>query len=399
MDAQELRNLQEAYLDVYQLDEASPTNPNLYKGRHGQTVTQYQADRSDAGRRISGDDKTGPRYYTLGRSRGVSPDPTTQPGQNPVGTPKLADWEKNDIEYRRSNLKAGKTNKFGGPKGLPRGGSSSLPGIGGGSAGNNTVTGRYVPGAGGRFGISGIGLADSYDYYDIILSHLLDEGFASDEKSAEVIMGAMSEAWIGSIVEAIDMTKTDAYKNAQTKAATKFYTTPIKPLPPYQARTPRFPALTVPDFGLGTNKSKFPPVPRDDGGTERPVPPRTERSIPPRTERPVAPRQKGTESQKPKPQVTPAQPKPEATPYKGPGYKKDTSIQDMIDRSRQRQQAPKAEAPQSEAPRQPISAGAAGAEGVKFVERGSSAAAGSPAKPVRDQMTGLSPRERSQMKR
>ncbi|NBW58408.1 hypothetical protein EBR43_11670, partial [bacterium] len=101
----------------------------------------------------------------------------------------------------------------------------------------------------------------------------------------------------------------------------------------------------------------------------------------------------------PKPQVTPAQPKPEATPYKGPGYKKDTSIQDMIDRSRQRQQAPKAEAPQSEAPRQPISAGAAGAEGVKFVERGSSAAAGSPAKPVRDQMTGLSPRERSQMKR
>ena len=35
-----------------------------------------------------------------------------------------------------------------------------------------------------------------------VLSYLLDEGFASDEKSAEAIMGAMSEAWIESIVEA-----------------------------------------------------------------------------------------------------------------------------------------------------------------------------------------------------
>ena len=36
-----------------------------------------------------------------------------------------------------------------------------------------------------------------------VLSYLLDEGFASDEKSAEAIMGAMSEAWIESIVEAV----------------------------------------------------------------------------------------------------------------------------------------------------------------------------------------------------
>jgi hypothetical protein len=36
-----------------------------------------------------------------------------------------------------------------------------------------------------------------------VLSYLLDEGFASDEKSAEAIMGAMSESWIESIVEEI----------------------------------------------------------------------------------------------------------------------------------------------------------------------------------------------------
>ena len=34
-----------------------------------------------------------------------------------------------------------------------------------------------------------------------VLSYLLDEGFASDEKSAEAILGAMSEAWVESIVE------------------------------------------------------------------------------------------------------------------------------------------------------------------------------------------------------
>ena len=36
-----------------------------------------------------------------------------------------------------------------------------------------------------------------------VLSYLLDEGFASDEKSAEAILGAMSEAWVESIVEAV----------------------------------------------------------------------------------------------------------------------------------------------------------------------------------------------------
>jgi hypothetical protein len=38
-----------------------------------------------------------------------------------------------------------------------------------------------------------------------VLSYLLDEGFASDEKSAEAIMGAMSEDWKDSIVEGMGL--------------------------------------------------------------------------------------------------------------------------------------------------------------------------------------------------
>jgi hypothetical protein len=42
---------------------------------------------------------------------------------------------------------------------------------------------------------------ENYDIYDIILSHLLDEGYAETPEQAEVIMVNMSEDWRESIVE------------------------------------------------------------------------------------------------------------------------------------------------------------------------------------------------------
>ena len=44
-------------------------------------------------------------------------------------------------------------------------------------------------------------LNNSYDLYDIILSHLIDEGYADTFESAEAIMVNMSEEWRQSIVE------------------------------------------------------------------------------------------------------------------------------------------------------------------------------------------------------
>jgi hypothetical protein len=43
-------------------------------------------------------------------------------------------------------------------------------------------------------------VSDSYDYYDIILSHLLDEGYAETPEAAEAIMVNMSEEWRDSII-------------------------------------------------------------------------------------------------------------------------------------------------------------------------------------------------------
>ncbi len=41
---------------------------------------------------------------------------------------------------------------------------------------------------------------ESYDYYDIILLHLLDEGYAETPEAAEAIMVNMSEKWRQSII-------------------------------------------------------------------------------------------------------------------------------------------------------------------------------------------------------
>jgi len=61
----------------------------------------------------------------------------------------------------------------------------------------------FRPSARGGAG-SGSFTADEYDFYDIILSHLLDEGYADTNKAALAIMANMSEEWLKSIVESMD---------------------------------------------------------------------------------------------------------------------------------------------------------------------------------------------------
>ena len=49
-------------------------------------------------------------------------------------------------------------------------------------------------------------VTESFDVYDLILSHLLDEGFCDDVDAANVIMAHMSEEWRNEILEASDLT-------------------------------------------------------------------------------------------------------------------------------------------------------------------------------------------------
>jgi len=55
-------------------------------------------------------------------------------------------------------------------------------------------------------------IGEQVDTYDIILSHLLDEGYAETQKAAEAIMVNMSEEWRDSIMISEGMTMKDFKK-------------------------------------------------------------------------------------------------------------------------------------------------------------------------------------------
>jgi hypothetical protein len=57
---------------------------------------------------------------------------------------------------------------------------------------------------------------------EVLVDYLLGEGFASDEKSAQAIAGAMSEEWIQSIFETFASAEvSQRIKNSPTKKPTK----------------------------------------------------------------------------------------------------------------------------------------------------------------------------------
>ena len=72
-----------------------------------------------------------------------------------------------------------------------------------------------------RRGSMGGMLANSYepDLYDIILSHLLDEGYAETPEAAEAIMVNMSEEWRGSIVEDLGEVRSKLMKRQRENAS------------------------------------------------------------------------------------------------------------------------------------------------------------------------------------
>ena len=139
------------------IDEAAKRTPKKVRGAKP-SDEEWQRGRSDAGKRVSGDEEMGPRKYSLGRR--VALDAPTKPGERPKNTPKLANWEKEDIQYRKANLKAGKTQKVGGERGLP----------------------------------------ESYDNFDYILEYLVAEGYADTNQDALVIMANMSQEDLDSII-------------------------------------------------------------------------------------------------------------------------------------------------------------------------------------------------------
>ena len=98
-------------------------------------------------------------------------------------------------------------------------------------------------------------IGEEYDIYNIILSHLLDEGYADTEQAAEAIMVNMSEDWRESIVEEVfdEALTGERYKKAVKKPGGTAYSRMVSPDP--AKRATRGGRGGESDFGAGDRGS------------------------------------------------------------------------------------------------------------------------------------------------
>ena len=182
MKPQDIQNLQEAYSQVHKLDEA--------EGSYGQTPKAQQkmgdlankrrntpaSEYSERGEKKKKVDAASRHFNRMGNpdagNRGKKSSRPYYPAGRKGMTQKDRDWSRGADEYGHSGYDG-------------EGGGGSLP------KGKKLERQK-------KTGVS----AESFDLYDVILSHLLDEGYASTEESADKIILNMSESWFEEILEA-----------------------------------------------------------------------------------------------------------------------------------------------------------------------------------------------------
>ena len=155
MNSQELRNLQEAYLEVYeQVDE-------LDEADHSERISQIRNKKPRMRNKYG---------YPIAIGHGVVKTPQQHERQSNLDTHSL---EKKVFSRKQGERHDDRIERLWG-------------------SGNKSKRRR------------GIDVPDTHkeqiDLYDIILSHLLDEGYAETPEAAEAIMVNMSEEWRQSIL-------------------------------------------------------------------------------------------------------------------------------------------------------------------------------------------------------
>jgi hypothetical protein len=173
MNSQELRNLHEAYMEVYQdLDEAEGSYGQTPKTSAAYTALAFGKGKSKTKSlalkhliRSAADRYNSDKPYSH-RSKMTQSDRDYHRGQS-----ENSGKDREGIDFDEFDTGAS------GPGGKPKGKKLE----------------RQI-----KRGVS----AESFDLYDIILSHLLDEGYADTQEAAEAIMVNMSEEWRESICEA-----------------------------------------------------------------------------------------------------------------------------------------------------------------------------------------------------
>ena len=173
MNLQEYRNLQEAYLDVYAneyLDEAA-VNWNTGKTKSG----------------LSPEEKTTLKFVQHGLSN--KPQDQTRAKQQALVHQNVTDAIMKTGKRKVDKVGPIASKRFKNAAIRKRGGKEPSVPI-------KTVSGLKDANKESQSKLN----KEQVDFYDIILSHLLDEGYAETPEAAEAIMVNMSEEWMGSII-------------------------------------------------------------------------------------------------------------------------------------------------------------------------------------------------------
>ena len=182
MNSQELRALQEAYNQVYaDLDEGQTPKATAAYGAlaNRRSATPASEYPKRGAKKIAVDSAVRHMSRSENPDAGNRGKKSTKPDWN---SGKRKGMTQSDRDNARGEAEYGHTGydpDFNGPPSAP----------GGKPKGKKLE--RQI-----KRGVS----AESFDLYDIILSHLLDEGYAETPEAAEAIMVNMSEDWMGSII-------------------------------------------------------------------------------------------------------------------------------------------------------------------------------------------------------
>ena len=236
MDAQELRSLQEAYMEVYssteEIDEGFKQFPEKKVARKIQREITKLSSGVTRSERLSGSQPQG-RQGELNLNRAGRINKMSDVRTTKTFTPVK--------DRRKINAKAKKVvNAVDKIKDRQNATSS----------GSIASKGRTA-----RFSIEPILSKEQTDLYNIILSHLLDEGYADTEQAAEAIMVNMSEDWRQSIVEEVfdEALTGERYKKAVKKPGGTAYSRMVSPDP--AKRATRGGRGGESDFGAGDRGS------------------------------------------------------------------------------------------------------------------------------------------------
>ena len=180
MDSKELRNLHEAYMDVYAPQE------NIEEGLRSAVKRLL-----GGGKKEAESSKPESRGEQLRKKYNVGPEKSDTSAKRKILDRSRAKAEKDEKDYgdKPFQKQVANQSKAAHDRYLKAGYSKY---------GADDARGRGSKAAKRAESLN----KEQVDLYDIILSHLLDEGYASTEESADKIILNMSESWFEEILEA-----------------------------------------------------------------------------------------------------------------------------------------------------------------------------------------------------